>query len=180
MSSSLQLSPTRQVVILGILPVVTALVFFFWYPRFYSLWCRMTGTQLSPNAAGALLPASSTGRMVEVNFLTRVFNEMPVEFRAEHERLQVEIGQDARTIFHFTNLSDKPLRFRPLHLVSPTRASAHFGLKLCFCFNDQTLAAHEAKSFPVIFRFAPEMDARIHHVTINYSVFPLKDQGAGP
>ena len=177
MNASMRLSPTSQVVILGILPVVTALVFFFWYPRFYSLWCRMTGTQVSPNATAALLPATSTGRMVEVTFLTRVFNELPVGFRAEHERLQVEVGQDARTIFHFTNHSDRPVRFRPVHLVSPTRASAHFGLKLCFCFNDQTLAANESKSFPVIFRFAPEMDTRIQHVTVNYSVFPLADPG---
>mgnify|MGYP000735858493 CR=1 FL=1 len=71
------------------------------------------------------------------------------------------------------NTSDRTLRIRPIHQVSPINAARHFGMKVCFCFNDQDIEPHGTREFPVIYAFAPALDRRIETVTLCYSLFDV-------
>lgn len=140
----------------------------------YGILCEATGSQMQPNnpAVAAAAPVA-TGRHVEVFFESKVFDDLPVRFTAEHQTQRVEVGQDARNLYRFQNLSDRTIHFRPVHQVSPSRVAEHFGMKVCFCFNDQTLGPGESAEYPVVYTFAPELDARVKDVTICYSLLAV-------
>lgn len=168
----------RLTLLLAAVPLAMAGLAFVAMPRLYSLWCTLTGTAMRPNnpEAAAAAPVA-TGRFVEVFFESRVFDGMPLRFTSEHPAAQVEVGREGRNTYWIENTGDRPLHIRPIHQVSPTAATPHFGMRLCFCFNDQTIQPGERREFPVAFTFAPDLDPRITTVSVCYSLFAI-DPGA--
>ncbi|MCS6970935.1 MAG: cytochrome c oxidase assembly protein [Planctomycetota bacterium] len=166
-------SRARLTLLLAGIPLAMAALAFFAMPPLYSLWCRLTGTGLRPNNPEAAQLAQPTGRFLEVFFESRVFDDLPVEFSCSVPSLEVEVGREALVAYRLRNASDRVLHIRPIHQVSPVAAAAHFGMRLCFCFNDQTLQPGEVQEFPVAFTFAPSLDPRIATVSICYSLFAI-------
>lgn len=167
----------RQMLLLAALPLAMALLAFLVMPRLYSLWCTVTGTGMRPNNAAAAASAVSTGRFVETFFEARIFDGLPVEFTCDKPSVPVEVGREAWNTYRLRNLSDRVLHIRPIHQVSPISATPHFGMRICFCFNDQTLQPGQVSEFPVAFAFAPGLDPRTTTVSVCYSLFAI-DPGA--
>ncbi len=164
----------RLFMILGGIVVAVVLFSFLVFPRLYTLWCRVTGTQIKPNDTNIAAAASvGTGRFIEVFVESRVFQDLPIDFVASPVHDRVEVGRDARVTYVVTNRSDKVQHIRPIHQVSPINAARFFGMKVCFCFQDQTLQPGERKEFPVIYTFSPDLDERIATVTLCYSIFEV-------
>ncbi|MBN8526338.1 MAG: cytochrome c oxidase assembly protein [Planctomycetes bacterium] len=160
------------------LPVTMALLAFIAMPRLYSLWCTITGTGMNPNnAAVAAAPDAPTGRFVEAFFEARIYDGLPLRFWCEQPSVQVEVGREAHNVYYLENTGDRVLHIRPIHQVSPISATPHFGMRLCFCFNDQVLQPGERKEFPVAFTFSPQLDPRTATVSVCYSLFAI-DPGA--
>jgi cytochrome c oxidase assembly protein subunit 11 len=152
--------------------------FLFGYSAFYSLWCKITGTQMSPNNPTAVTVAAPTGaeqRQVEVYFEAKAYDRLPVRFYPSEPRVVSTVGSDSTVIYRFKNLSDETVRFRPIHQVSPLIAGQHFSMKMCFCFKDQTIGPGESTEFPVIFSFDHGMDPRVSSVTIRYSLHRIRE-----
>lgn len=150
-------------------------LFLFEFPKLYQLWCKATGTQQNPNnAQAAAAPAQATGRFIDVLFEGVPYNDLPVRFYPDQPELKVEVGVDTWNTYHFKNVSDHTVYFRPVHQVSPLAASLYFGMKVCFCFNNQEIPAGETRDFPVAFTFSPDLDPRINTVTIRYGLFPIE------
>lgn len=167
----------KVALLVAALPVAMALVAFFAMPPLYSLWCTITGTGMRPNNPDAAGAAAPTGRFVEVFFESKVYDGMPLRFWCDDVSLQVEVGREAFTTYWLENTSDQPVHIRPIHQVSPIGAAQHFGMRLCFCFNDQTIAPGQKVELPVAFTFAPSLDQRTATVSVCYSLFRI-DPGA--
>lgn len=167
--------PRLRLLLLTIaLPLAMGLIAFLAMPPLYSLWCRVTGTGMNPNnAAVAMAAAAPTGRFVEVFFESRVFDGLPVKLWCDDPVLRVEVGREAFTTYHLENTGDTAVHIRPVHQVSPLAATPHFGMRLCFCFNDQTIAPGERLDFPIAFTFAPQLDERTSSVSVCYSLFRI-------
>ncbi|MBA2480888.1 MAG: cytochrome c oxidase assembly protein [Planctomycetes bacterium] len=164
------------IVALFLIPVAMLCFALFAFKPLYLMWCKVTGTQFRPNNPDVAAAATvHTGRYVKVFFETTVLDDMPVRFWADKTSAEVEVGADATNLYHFHNVSDHPVHFRPVHQVSPINASTEFGMKVCFCFNDQVMAPGETKEFPVVFSFAPKLDERVKTVTLCYSLFEKTD-----
>jgi len=171
-SAAIQRSNMRALWMLGGGAILVMLFFLFGFRSLYRLWCSVTGTGLNPNnIAVTQAPAVATGRYLSVHFESKIFDGLPVLFWAEKPTDRIEVGSDANNTYHLRNLSDQPVHLRPVHQVAPYNASPHFAMRVCFCFQDQIIAAHEEKSFPVIYRFAPALDQRINDIALCYSVF---------
>lgn len=163
----------RVVGLLVLLPLGMASLAFFGMPRLYSLWCKVTGTGVRPNNPEAALADAHTGRFVEVFFESKVYDHLPVTFDCDHVSVTAEVGRESGNTYRLTNTSDRALHIRPIHQVSPITATPYFGMRLCFCFSDQTIAPHETRVFPVAFTFAPELDPRTATVSVCYSLFEI-------
>jgi cytochrome c oxidase assembly protein subunit 11 len=162
----------RWLIGLSVFSLAMMLFFLFGFSSFYSLWCKITGTQMNPNNP-TTTPVVVGTREVKVFFESKVYDNLPVRFYPEEPNMTVKVGEDRLTKYRFKNLSDQPVRFRPIHMVSPHIASRHFSMKVCFCFNDQTIAGGESVEYPVMFTFNPDLDERISSVAIRYSLHKI-------
>ena len=165
--------PTGWIVALILVPVAMLCIGLFALRPLYLLWCKVSGTQLRPNNPEVAAAAGvHTGRVIKVYFEANVCDGLPVRFWPEQPSQEVEVGQDGHAVYHFHNLSDHVVRFRPIHYISPIAATPNFGMKVCFCFNDQEMAPGETKEYPVVYTFAPALDERIKTVSICYTPRP--------
>jgi cytochrome c oxidase assembly protein Cox11 len=161
---------------LGGFTIAVMLFFLFGYSAFYGLWCKITGTGMLPNNPdAAAVVADGESREIEVFFEAKAYDRLPVRFYPNEPRIVARVGQDSTVIYRFKNLSDETVRFRPIHQVSPLIAGKHFSMKMCFCFNDQTLKPGEAVEFPVMFSFGSGIDPRVTSVTVRYSLHRIRD-----
>ncbi len=166
----------RWIVALVLLPVTMLLVALFGFQEVYRLWCKASGTVLRPNdPAIAALAGEHTGRFIKVWFESTISDGLSVSFGPDESNQMVEVGMDGRNTYRIQNTSDQVVRIRPVHYLSPINASGSFGMKVCFCFNDQELQPHESRVFPIVYLFAKDLDPRIHTVTICYTLFKLSD-----
>lgn len=157
------------------LPLTMGLSAFFLMPRLYSLWCTLSGTGMNPNnAVAAIAEPVPTGRFVEVFFEARVYDRLAVKFWCDQPSVQVEVGREAVNVYWLENTGPEALHIRPIHQVSPISATPHFGMRLCFCFNDQVIQPGERKEFPVAFSFSPKLDPRTSTVSVCYSLFAIR------
>jgi cytochrome c oxidase assembly protein subunit 11 len=156
------------------LPVCMAVLAFFVMPPLYSLWCKVTGTGMNPNNAEVAVLHAPTGRFVEVFFESKIYDGLPVSFGCAEPSVQVEVGREASNVYWLENTGTQVLHIRPIHQVSPIAATPHFGMRICFCFNDQVLQPGERKEFPVAFTFSPELDPRTSTVSVCYSLFEIR------
>ncbi len=157
------------------LPLGMAMLAFFAMPRLYSLWCSISGTGMNPNnAALAAAPDAPSGRFVEVFFESKTYDGLPVRFWCDKPSVQVEVGREALNTYYLENTGTEMLHIRPVHQVSPIGATPHFGMRLCFCFNDQVINPGERKEFPVAFSFSPKLDVRTSTVSVCYSLFSIR------
>jgi cytochrome c oxidase assembly protein subunit 11 len=163
----------RLLLLLMALPIVMGLLAFLVMPRLYSLWCTVTGTGMRPNNPSAAVVNMPTGRFVEVFFETKIFDGLPVEFTCDKPASQVEVGREATNIYRLRNTGDQVLHIRPIHQVSPISATPHFGMRICFCFNDQVVKPGEVLEYPVAFSFDSGLDPRIGSVSVCYSLFTI-------
>lgn len=164
----------RLLLILVSVALTMILVAFIVLPPIYNFFCEKAGGQYRPNNESvAAAPVVATGRFIEVFFESKVFDNLPVRFWADQPRQTIEVGGRASNTYHFQNLSDQPVRFRPVHQVNPGQIVSAFGMPVCFCFNDQEIGAGETRTWPVVYTIAANADPRVKDMTICYSLIGL-------
>ncbi|MDR3512538.1 MAG: cytochrome c oxidase assembly protein [Caulobacteraceae bacterium] len=141
----------------------------------YRAFCQATGF------SGAVPTATKASRVVlerrvTVRFDTNV-RDLPWSFAPVENQQSIHIGESGLAFFKVTNNSDKPLTGRAAYNVAPLQAGAYFRKLQCFCFNDQTIAAHTTVQFPVVYfvdpGFAKDPDMNgMSDVTLSYTFYP--------
>ncbi len=120
----------------------------------YKAFCQVTGFY----GTARRVTASSgkvLDRELQIYFDTNVANGMPWTFKAEQRKQQVKIGATSIAFFKVTNNSDQPITGRAAYNVSPNQSGAYVRKLQCFCFSEQTLAAHQTMEFPVVYFIDP-------------------------
>jgi cytochrome c oxidase assembly protein subunit 11 len=142
----------------------------------YRIFCQNTGFGGAvPRAARA--PGKVLDRKLTVGFDTNV-RGLPWTFQPVQPSQTLNIGDTGLAFFTVTNNSDRPLTGRAAYNVAPDQAGAYFRKLQCFCFNDQTIAAHTTMKFPVVYfvdpKFASDPDTKdFSNVTLSYTFFPV-------
>jgi cytochrome c oxidase assembly protein subunit 11 len=142
----------------------------------YRIFCQTTGfAGAVPRAEHA--PDKVLDRKLTVGFDTNV-SGLPWRFEAAQARQTLNIGETGLAFFTVTNTSDQPLTGHAAYNVTPDQAGAYFRKLQCFCFTDQTIAAHATVRFPVVYfvdpKFASDPDTKdFTNVTLSYTFFPV-------
>ena len=158
-----------KLVLLVLVPLVLAMFgFAFAQVPLFRMVCQKLGFAISPLAN---VKEESGGRSIEVYFTGVVSGKLPVYFRPKFAIRKVTLGKHFDNEYHFVNMSDDSVFFRPVHSVLPEDAATKFTMLKCFCFDDQALAPHEEKVFPVISLISSDLDSTVQQVTINYTLF---------
>ena len=140
----------------------------------YEIFCRVTGfggtTQVANKAPKIVLD-----KVVSVRFDTNV-NNLPWDFKAKSNVMDVKVGQVNKIEFEVTNNSNEPTAGVASFNVSPSSFGKYYSKLGCFCFEKQELNAGETATYVMTFYLDPEMvnDATVKNlqdVTMSYTFF---------
>ena len=140
----------------------------------YDLFCRVTGfggtTQISKKAPEIVLD-----KVVSVRFDTNV-NNLPWDFKAKKNVIDVKIGQVQKIEFEVQNYSSEPTAGVASFNVSPASFGKYYSKLGCFCFEKQILEAGEKAKYVMTFYLDPEMVndptvKNLQDVTMSYTFF---------
>ena len=140
----------------------------------YEIFCKVTGfggtTQVANKAPKIVLD-----KVVSVRFDTNV-NNLPWDFKAKSNVMNVKVGQVNKIEFEVTNYSNEPTAGVASFNVSPSSFGKYYSKLGCFCFEKQELKAGEKATYVMTFYLDPEMvnDATVKNledVTMSYTFF---------
>ena len=140
----------------------------------YDLFCRVTGfggtTQISNSAPKIVL-----NKVVSVRFDTNV-NNLPWDFKAKSNVIDVKVGQVNKIEFEVENYSSEPTAGVASFNVSPASFGKYYSKLGCFCFEKQELKAGEKATYVMTFYLDPEMIndpsvKNLEDVTMSYTFF---------
>ena len=140
----------------------------------YDLFCRVTGfggtTQISSKAPQIVLD-----KVVSVRFDTNV-NNLPWQFKAKTNVVDVKVGQVSKIEFEVENFGDEISAGVASFNVSPSSFGKYYSKLGCFCFEKQVLKAGEKATYVMTFYLDPEMVndptvKNLEDVTMSYTFF---------
>lgn len=141
---------------------------------FYEKICEVTGINNLLKADAA--PANSqvdTSRSVVVQFDANL-HDLPWRFQPLQRSVTVHPGELVRIDYEVTNTRAQSITGQAVPSYGPQVAARYFRKMDCFCFSQQTLAAGERRTMPVVFVLDPELPAEVTTITLSYTFFEIQ------
>jgi cytochrome c oxidase assembly protein subunit 11 len=165
-------------IILRKLVVVAVLMFGFGWALvpLYQKICEVTGinviTTRDANAERASRNTQvDTSRKIIVEFDANA--QGPWRFRPHVNHVEVHPGELVQVDYDLVNLEGRTMAGQAIPSYAPMQSAAHFQKLECFCFKQQTLAAHETRRFPVVFFVDPALPKDVKTITLSYTFFEV-------
>ena len=141
----------------------------------YRLFCQATGYGGVPQRADRA-PNEILDRTIRIRFDANVDRSLPWTFVPDQRVMDVKIGDTALAFFKATNNTDAAVTGRAVFNVAPELAGRYFTKIECFCFKQQTLAAHASAEMPVTFFVDPKIvddedTKNISEITLSYTFY---------
>lgn len=164
---------------LGKLLVVAVMMFGFGYALvpIYQKICEITGINiLTPKDVTVDANAVNNTQVDKSRVITIEFDanaQGPWRFRPTVASMQVHPGEMAQVVYEVVNTQPRSVDAQAIPSYAPQQAGAHFKKLECFCFQQQTLAANQAKQMPVMFYIDPALPKDVKTITLSYTFFEI-------
>ena len=146
----------------------------------YDVFCDITGLNGKTGDQVALAKAMKvdTSRVIEVEFVASLNDNMPWEFKPVQDSVKVHPGEPTRIEYVAINRTNNTIVGQAVPSVAPGRAAGYFQKTECFCFTEQKLEAGEEKQMPVIFVVDPNLPDDVSQLALSYTFFikPSEEQ----
>lgn len=145
----------------------------------YEVLCEVTGLngKTSTEAAGRVeidrAQETLSDREVTVQFLARVGNGVPWEFRPTENSLKVRLGEVHITDYYVRNRAAKAGTGQAIPSVAPGYAAKYLHKVECFCFNQQHLEGGEEIDMPVRFYVSADLPKEVKTLSLSYTLFQV-------
>lgn len=162
---------------LGKLILIAFLMFGFGYALIpiYKKICELTGVNQITQKDGTVERPANTqidrSRTVTVEFDANAHG--PWRFRPTVASVTVHPGEMSQVIYEVVNKENHPVVAQAIPSYAPQQAAGFFKKVECFCFNQQTLAANQAKQMPVMFYIDPALPKDVKTITLSYTFFEI-------
>lgn len=159
------------------LVVVAVMMFGFGYALIplYKQICELTGVNLLTQKDTTVERPANTQvdktRTITIEFDANA--QGPWRFRPTVSSMQVHPGEMAQVVYEVVNTQSRSIDAQAIPSYAPQQASAHFKKIECFCFQQQTLKANEAKQMPVLFYIDPALPKDVKTITLSYTFFEI-------
>lgn len=139
----------------------------------YDVFCDITGIngKTGGKVEFAKAPVVDKSRLVTVQFIGTLNEEMPWEFRPMVHSVKVHPGESTRIEYYARNKTQNVMVGQAVPSVSPGLAAPYFQKTECFCFTEQKLEANEEKLMPVMFIVNSDLPKDINELTLSYTFF---------
>lgn len=174
-------SSRRTVTVLGAV-VLGMFGFGFALVPLYDVICEVTGLNgrsASLTSAGAGEMQVDEDRLVTVEFVAVLNQQMDWNFRPEVSSMKVQPGRQYTMNYVAENRRNAPVVGQAVPSVSPSTASRHFNKTECFCFTRQEFTPRESREMPVTFMVDPRLPPNVERVTLAYTFFDVTNMADG-
>lgn len=162
---------------LGKLLVVAVIMFGFGYALvpIYKKICEITGVNLltSKNVTADELKNTQVDATRTITIEFDATANGPWRFRPTVSSMQVHPGEMAQVVYEVVNTQPRAIDAQAIPSYAPQQAAAHFKKMECFCFQQQTLEANQAKQMPVVFFIDPALPKDVKTITLSYTFFEI-------
>ncbi|GGY81227.1 cytochrome c oxidase assembly protein [Pseudoduganella plicata] len=162
---------------LGKLVVVAVAMFGFGYALIpvYRHICEVLGINVLTQKDGTVAPPKNTqvdmSRSITVELDSNV--QGTLRFRPTQRSITVHPGEMATVVYEVVNSQARPVTAQAIPSYAPQSATPHFKKVECFCFQQQTLQANEAKQMPVVFFLDPALPKEVKTITLSYTFIEI-------
>ena len=162
---------------LGKLVVVAIAMFGFGYALVpvYRKICEVLGinvlTQKGEFVAAPTNTQVDTSRTITIELDGN--SQGPWRFRPTTRSIDVHPGELATVMYEVVNTQGRAVKAQAIPSYAPQSATPHFMKVDCFCFQEQTLAANEARQMPVVFFIDPKLPREVKNITLSYTFFEI-------
>ena len=162
---------------LGKLVVVAVVMFGFGYALVpvYKQMCELLGINVLTQKDGMVeRPANTqidTSRTITVELDGNA--QGPWRFRPTTRSIDVHPGELTTVMYEVVNTQGRTVQAQAIPSYAPQSATPHFKKVECFCFKQQSLAAHEARQMPVVFFIDPALPREVKTITLSYTFFEV-------
>ncbi|PPQ35621.1 cytochrome c oxidase assembly protein [Rhodopila globiformis] len=148
----------------------------------YRLFCAATGFGGTPSIGPAAAPGGN-GQTIRVRFNADTNPALPWKFAPDQKEVSLNLGEQQVAFYHATNEAAHPVTGMALYNVTPEKVGKYFHKTACFCFNKQSLAAHQGMEFPVSFWVDPAIrqdpsTSDVQVITLSYTFFRSLEDAA--
>ena len=174
-------SLNRQILVKLLIASVMMFGFGYSLVPMYKALCEVTGINVvtnkndygvraySPNKVGNTQVDYS--RVVTIEFDSN--SRGPFTFRPAKNFLEVHPGEMTEIVYEVSNKLDRSVEAQAIPSYAPKSAMEFFTKLECFCFQQQTLAAHEVRKMPVVFVIDAGLPEDVKTITLSYTFFEV-------
>ena len=171
----------RQILLKLLVAAVMMFGFGYALVPLYKALCEVTGINVvtskndygvrafSPNKVGNTQVDYS--RVVTIEFDSN--SRGPFTFKPVKNYLEVHPGEMTEIVYEVSNNLDRSVEAQAIPSYAPKSATEFFTKLECFCFQQQTLTAHETRKMPVIFVIDAGLPQDVKTITLSYTFFEL-------
>jgi len=177
-------SLNRQILLKLLVAAVMMFGFGYALVPMYRALCEATGINVLTNKNDYGVRAYSANKVgnTQIDYSRVVTIEFdsnsrgPFTFRPLKNFLEVHPGEMTQIDYQVSNTLDRTVQAQAIPSYAPKSATEYFTKLECFCFQQQTLAAHETKKMPVVFVIDAGLPGDVKTITLSYTFFEV---GAG-
>ncbi|MEM7444476.1 MAG: cytochrome c oxidase assembly protein, partial [Pseudomonadota bacterium] len=120
-------------------------------------------------------------RTMRVRFTADADRNLPWEFEAQANEVEVRLGEPTLVTYTARNISDEPVAGTAVYNVTPHRTGIYFAKVECFCFDEQIIMPGEEVTFPVYFFVDAELDRDramddVRAITLSYTFYATESE----
>ena len=161
---------------LGKLVVVAVMMFGFGYALvpMYRQICEVLGINVLTQSEFVAAPTNSQidkSRTIVVELDGNA--QGPWRFRPTQRSIEVHPGELATVTYEVVNTQGRAVKAQAIPSYAPQLVTPHFKKVECFCFQEQTLQANEARQMPVVFFIDPALPRDVKNITLSYTFFEI-------
>lgn len=171
----------RQILVKLLIAAIMMFGFGYALVPMYKALCEVTGINVitskndygvrafSPNKVGNSQVDYS--RVITVEFDSN--SRGPFTFHPTKNFLEVHPGEMTEIVYEVSNNLGRSVEAQAIPSYAPKSATEFFTKLECFCFQQQTLAAHEVRKMPVVFVIDAGLPQDVKTITLSYTFFEL-------
>ena len=166
-----------KVIIKHLMLVVAMFGFGFAMVPLYDVFCDITGLNGKTDnekTEYTQAPVIDKNRLVKVQFISSLNEEMPWVFKPVTNTVMVHPGESTKIEYLVRNTTNRTIVGQAVPSVAPGLAAAYFQKTECFCFTEQKLEAGEERLMPVIFVVDSSLPKELNDLTLSYTFFTKK------
>lgn len=164
----------------GKLIVVAVMMFGFGYMLvpLYKQICELTGINVLAfqETEGVKVKPIDNSQIDKSRTITVEFDantQGPFRFRPTVSSMQVHPGEMTQVMYEVVNTQPRTVEAQAIPSYAPQQAAAHFKKVECFCFQQQTLTASQARQMPVVFYLDKDLPKDVKTITLSYTFFEI-------